>query len=564
MSLIDLSHAILLSDGWRRRIYALLAGAIGALAQAPIGFFPAFAISFPVAVWLLDGATGGPGRFSPRALLTAARDGWWFGFGYFLAGLWWLGAAFLVETDEFAWALPLGVLGVPAGLALFMALGFALARLVWMPGTARIFSLVFGLGLSEWLRHFVLTGFPWNTFGQGLGSWLVTAQAASVIGTEGLSLLAIAIFAAPATLTDRADGLVHRRPTMMALIALALLTGFGLARLAASGGVRAGIDRIEMVPDVRLRLVQPNMSQREKIAQTSGMAVLKRLLALSDRSTGPKSTGMVDATHVIWPESPFPFLLTSDPQALAELGRAVPAKTALLTGAIRAEPGVGRSVSYFNTLLAFGPQAAVQAVYDKAHLVPFGEYLPLEATLSALGLRRFVHAPGAFTPGTSAKALSVAGLPPILPLICYEAIFPHEMMGGEMRPGLLLNVTNDAWFGETFGPHQHFAQARLRAIEFGLPLVRVANTGISAVVDPYGRIVVMTPVGVEMIVDSLLPKALGETVYASTGLNGGLFGSLLAILLGLVLAMQSKLLDSRAAKRQLVSRNENSLRSGRR
>ncbi len=549
--LVAFHHWILLSEGQGRRLAAFLAGAVGALALAPIGLVPALALALPVAVWLLDGATGGPGRFSSAALRTAARDGWWFGFGYFLAGLWWIGAAFLVETDEFAWALPLGVLGLPAGLALFMAAAFVLARAFWVAGAPRVLVLAGAIGLSEYLRHSLLTGFPWNTFGQGLGAWLVTAQAASLIGTEGLTLLAVVIFAAPATLVDDPSRPVLRqRPFLLALALLVAVIGFGAARLLLAGGFRPSNDPAATVAGVRLRIVQPNISQRDKIAERDGLSVLRRLLTLSDRATGPQSTGMVDASHIFWPESPFPFLLTGEPQAMAELARTLPQTVTLLTGAVRAEAAGGGPRAYFNSLLAIGPAGRLLATYDKMHLVPFGEYLPLERVLSTLGLRRFVHAPGAFTAGTERRLLDLPGLPPVLPLICYEAIFPHELLAGSGRPGLIVNVTNDAWFGETFGPHQHFAQARLRAIEFGLPLVRVANTGISGLVDAYGRSVASSPVGVESIIDVLLPKALPETAYSVYGSYIGLYGAMLAIVLGLMAASVVNLLDRSRSKRQ--------------
>lgn len=536
--LTALSHAVMLSEGWRRRGIALLAGAFGALALPPIGFFPAFALSFPVVVWLLDGATAGPGRFSPRGAFMAARDGWWFGFGYFLAGLWWIGAAFLVETDEFAWAMPLGILGLPAILACFTAFGLALARLLWFPGVARIFALTFGLGVSEYLRHFAFTGFPWNGFGQGLGTSLVLAQGAALIGTDGLGLLTVAIFATPATLVATGAGAPSRRPVVVAALTLAGLAVFGFVRLQASGGLTPDLAAIERVEGVKLRIVQPNMSQREKIAQRDGMAVLSRLLTLSDRASGPNATGMADATHVIWPESPFPFLLLNDPRAVGEIARLLPAKTALVTGAVRMEDaGQGQPRRYFNSMLGFGSKGALAAVYDKMHLVPFGEYLPFEAVLSAIGLRRFVHAPGGFVSGEERRLMEIPGLPPALPLICYEIIFPHEISASDPRPGLILNLTNDAWFGETFGPHQHFHQARLRAIEFGLPVVRAANTGISGVVDPYGRVIASIPISAESIIDVFLPKALTGTPYSSNGLQVGFAGLLIAFLLTLAFGM---------------------------
>lgn len=519
--LTHLSESILLSEGWRRAVIAAAAGAVGALALAPLGITPALWLSLPVAVWLIDGTTAGAARFSPAALFGAAKDGWWFGYGYFLAGLWWIGAAFLVETDEFAWAMPFGVLGLPAGMALFHAVGFAVARALWSQGAWRLFALAFGLGLSEYLRHFVLTGFPWNTYGQALATWLPLAQGASLIGAEGLSLLAILIFAAPATLVD-ARSTHPRRPAEIGLVALAVLLGFGLLRLSFSGGLRAGIADIETVVGVKLRLVQPNMSQRDKIAETDGLAVLGKLFQLSDRAAGPRATGLADATHVFWPESPFPFLLANEPRALAEVAKVLPPRTTLLTGAVRRVDGPGREQNYYNTLHVFADGGQLRSSYDKTHLVPFGEYLPLEDLLKKIGLRRFVHAPGAFSLGGERTLLDVPGLPPVLPLICYEAIFPHEIAADAPRPGLIVNITNDAWFGETVGPHQHFNQARLRAIEFGLPLVRAANTGISAVTDPYGRAHALLPLGVEGVADVALPKAISPTFYARHGKTMGL------------------------------------------
>ncbi|HRJ69375.1 MAG TPA: apolipoprotein N-acyltransferase [Beijerinckiaceae bacterium] len=541
---IDISHAVILSEGWRRRMMAFAAGALGALAAPPVGAFPVLALSFPIAIWLLDGCTAAPGRYSAPVLRQAAGDGWWFGFGYFLAGLWWIGAAFLVETDEFAWAIPLGVIGLPAALAMFVALGFALARLLWSPGLGRIFAFAFGLGVAEWLRHWLFTGFPWNGFGHGLGNWLVTAQAASLIGAEGLAMVSLVVFALPATVVDAAS----RRPwraTLFGLSVLGVLVAFGVTRLLLAGGLAAQVGPEHVVDGVRLRLVQPNISQRDKHTQRDGHMVLTRLLTLSDRSTGPTATGMADSSHLVWPESPFPFVLSRDQRAMAELARQLPPKATLLTGAVRLEEGAARERRFFNTLHVITGRDGVLRSYDKQHLVPFGEYLPLEAVLSTLGLRRFVHAPGAFAVGSPRQLLEVAGLPPVLPLICYEAIFPLEILGRTPRPGLLLNITNDAWFGETFGPHQHFAQARLRAIEFGLPLVRAANTGISAVVDGYGRQVATIPLGAEGIADAPLPKPLTTTAYWSHGNELRYF----FLLLSMVLAVGIGPISNRFRKR---------------
>ena len=211
-------------------------------------------------------------------------------------------------------------------------------------------------------------------------------------------------------------------------------------------------------------------------------------------------------TLLVWPESAFPFILTRDPQALSDIGALLPPRTVLVTGAAREEDrpatqGRPASADYFNSILVIGSGGSVLDSYDKVHLVPFGEYLPFEAILRRVGLRHFVAIPGGFEAGSRRRLLAIPGLPGASPLICYEAIFPDAVLpdrrGTGVRPHFLLNVTNDGWFGLTAGPHQHFAQARLRSIEEGLPMIRAAATGISAIVDPYGRVNAALPLGDE-------------------------------------------------------------------
>jgi apolipoprotein N-acyltransferase len=502
-----LAERMILLAGWRRLLAAVAAGAVASLAMPPLGILPALALALPAAVWLIDGATEGPGRFSRRTLLAAFNAGWAFGFGYFLAGLWWIGAAFTVETDEFLWLMPVGVLGLPAGLGLFHGLGFLLARLAWSGGGRRVFAFAAGMGFVEWLRGWVLTGFPWNSFGQAFGAFDATAQIASVVGLDGMTMLALMIFAAFAPLGARDAFWPRWRLPICALAALAGIAAFGVWRLSATS--------VAMVPELKLRIMQPNISQREK-HRLSGQEVLSRYLALSDRGVAPSGAGMKDATHLFWPESPFPFLLSREPQALAQISAALLPSAVLVTGAVRAEDA-GSKLRYFNAIHVVGPDGVIADSYDKTHLVPFGEYLPLRWLFDALGIRQFVEVPGGFEPGARRRPLAVRGLPPVWPLICYEAIFPAEAVQGERRAGLLVNVTNDAWFGITPGPHQHLAQARLRSIEQGLPLVRAANTGISAVIDPLGRIVARLPLGVEGVLDSPLPRAFPTTLYARFG-----------------------------------------------
>ena len=494
--------SISLAVGFRRFALAFAAGAVGALALPPLGFLPAIVAPMTTAVFLIDGCGAG---WAHRAR-CAFGAGWAVGFGYFVVSLYWLGAAFLVEPDKFAWALPLGVLGLPALLAFFPAFGFALAALFWRPGAARVFALAAGLGLSEFARGALFTGFPWNGYGMALAAWTPLAQAASVVGLYGLTLLVVLLGAAPATL---ADARAHRvRPAALAGVALAALAAFGALRLAGGS--------VAMTPGVRLRIMQPNLPQDAKFKPAAGQEILRAYLELSDRSTSPATAGLADVTHLIWPESPFPFALNREPQALTTLAAALGGRTTLLTGAIR----VDEKNRAYNALAAVDSSGKIVASYDKVHLVPFGEYLPFGGVLRALGLRHFIALPGGFEPGAQRRAMHAPGLPAFQPLVCYEAIFPGEVTpqtpDGE-RPAFLLNVTNDGWFGRTAGPHQHLAQARLRAVEEGLPLVRAANTGISAVIDPYGRVMNYLPLGQAGVMDSSLPQPIPVTIFGLYG-----------------------------------------------
>jgi apolipoprotein N-acyltransferase len=503
-----LAQSVILAWGWRRRGVAFVGGAAGALAMPPVNLPLALIVPMTLAVWLIDGSVDraeGGGQFW-ASLRAAFGVGWWWGFGYFVAGLWWLGSAFLVDADKFAWALPFGVLALPAGLALFPALGFALARLIWRPDATRALALAVGVGFSEWLRCVALTGFPWNEFGMALGANLELAQIASIVGLHGLTLLSVAIFAAPATLwteTRRAWW-----PTALASLALAMIFAFGVSRVAAPPSAT--------LPNVKLRLMQPNISQGGDFSPANGQAIVQQYLALSDRATSPTSSSVADVTHLIWPESAFPFLLARDGAALAAISEFLRGGTTLLTGAARLDENDhsdGRR-HFFNSILTLDRRGLRAERYDKRHLVPFGEYLPFGRWFERFGVTQFVHMPGGFDPGSGDDRLHVPGLPTARALICYEAIFPNERgekLDDSDPPRWMLNVTDDAWFGLTAGPYQHFAEARLRAIETGLPLARAANTGISAVVDGRGRILAQAPLGAEAVVDSALPEPLAPT-----------------------------------------------------
>jgi apolipoprotein N-acyltransferase len=395
---------------------------------------------------------------------------------------------------------------------LFTALGTALARLLWTRGALRVLALAVALTVAEWLRGHVLTGFPWNTFGYAFATPLAIAQTASLIGIWGLTFIAVACFASPAVLADeRVD---TRRPWLAPALSLVLIVA-----LAAYGTWRLGATQTGFVEGVRLRIMQPNVPQDERFNYSQKQAVMNRYAALSERAGGSKEAGLAGITHLIWPESAFPFFLTREADALAQIARLLPDGTVLITGAVRApeiRPAAGVTRAY-NSVYVLDHDAAILTIYDKVHLVPFGEYLPFQDVLERYGLTQLTAVRGGFIAGDRRRALAVPKAPKVLPLVCYEIIFPGAAVPSGERPGWMLNLTNDGWFGVSPGPYQHFQQARIRVIEEGLPLVRAANTGISAVVDPLGRVIRSLPLNTAGVLDSPLPRALPRTTYARAG-----------------------------------------------
>jgi apolipoprotein N-acyltransferase len=475
-------------------------------------------ISFPVLILLIDGAVAG----SSRRFLSAFAVGYAFGFGYFLAGLWWIGRAFLVDAEQFLWLMPVAVVAMPAGLAFFTGLGAALAQILWSPGAGRVLALAIGLSVSDWLRGVVLTGFPWNAFGYGLAANTVLMQPAALIGLYGLSFFCVLILASPVTLLAG-----HRRfPAALAGV---------FVLVAAGGAYRLASAPTGEVPGVRLKLMQPNLDQGKKWKPEFQREIVADYVSLT---LGADGKGLDGITHVIWPESAFPFLLDRSPWALKTIGEMLPAKAVLLTGAIRGEPpGPGEvRPHYYNALMAVDSNGRVEATFDKFHLVPFGEYLPLRIFLAATSLSRFLFPTDDFAAGPGPRTMDGLGAPPFSPIICYEAIFPGEVTDRHNRPQWLLNVTNDGWFGMTTGPWQHLHQARMRAVEEGLPMVRAANTGISGVFDGVGRSLGQVGLGERGTLDAPLPIAQSETLYSKFG--NTVFFSLVVLVSGLVLRLR--------------------------
>ncbi len=499
----ELARRIAGLAGWRRRGLALLLGALAAAAQPPLLLVPLLVPAFVGLVWMIDGTA------RPRAAFAL---GWWFGVGYFAAGLYWIGLSMLVDAARYAWMIPFAVGGIAAGLALFIGLVAYAVRRSGATGAGRVLVLAAAWTAAEGVRGWILTGFPWNLVGQVWTVSDVMIQAAAVIGTYGLGLLTVLAAAMPAVLGDGGTAPGRRR-------AAVLLATLPLGLVAAGGALRLAAADAATVPGVRLRIVQPNVPQRLKWAPDRRAANVRQLLEMSRGGDG--------ITHVVWPETAVPYLLASEPRIRAAIAAVVPPGGSVVTGAVR-RVGEGRLA---NSLLAIDGRGNVAAVYDKAHLVPFGEYVPFR---SILPIEKIVPNRGDFVPGPGRRTLTLAGLPPFSPLICFEAIFPAAVTDESAPPEWLLNITNDAWFGTSSGPYQHFAASRLRAVEEGLPLVRAANTGISGVVDAYGRVTARLGLGETGVLDVDLPAALaGRTPFARYG-NAPAWGlALLSALAGL-------------------------------
>jgi len=480
--------------GWRRALVAAAAGAFGTLAFAPFYVFPALLLAYAVLVFLIDGAAK-----SSHPLRAGALAGWSFGFGFFFAGLYWVGYAFLVDAEQHAWLLPFLALTLPGGLALFFGAAAGLAAKFWRANWQRIFIFAAAFFAAEWLRGHVLTGFPWHLAAYGWGALPSVLQSVSIVGAYGLSLLTLVFGASLALLFDR-----PRRPDFALGFALlfALLSAWGAWRLAHADPANIG--------GVTLRIVQPATSQREKYQPEFVARNWQRLLDLT------RAPAAKPVTHVIWPEAAPPiWWLVRDPVALRDIATLLGRDKVLLTGATRVDFENGEP-RFYNSFYAFGPGARVLAIFDKFHLVPFGEYLPFEKTLKALGVSQIAGGMSSFSEGPGPRTLAVPGLPPFGPLICYEVIFPGDVVGDE-RPQWLLNLTDDSWFGPDAGPAQHLLIARVRAIEEGLPIVRAANSGISGVIDAYGQMRARLDLDRRGFIDAPLPIALPETLYARWG-----------------------------------------------
>lgn len=497
--------------GWRRWLFAVSIGMLAASALPPFYILPILWLSFSGLAYL---------NLTANCWRQAFFEGWLFGIGWFGAGLYWIGHAFLVDAERYAYLMPFAVVGIAIGMAIFIAISsvgvnviarrFKLDRLPYVLLFAGCWTVL------EWVRSWILTGFPWNPLGSVWGNLPEMMQIASYIGTLGLSFMTVVVFAAPIIMVGNARPVIFKPWILILVLSLILPAIWGL------GAWRLSVASIVMHDDILLRLVQPVIPQALKWKPDLRQQHVLKQMAMSNRTPGPAGK----PTHVIWAETNVPYLIEPESPLPASLAAAVPRDGTLIFGAPRRD----EAGKVYNSMFAIDDAGAVLATFDKFHLVPFGEYVPLKGILP---LEKLTAGRGDFTPGPGPETLSIKGLPPFAALICYEVIFSGQIVNSEVRPEWILNITNDAWFGPSTGPRQHLVQAQLRAIEEGLPIIRVANTGISAVIDPYGRIIDSIDLDQSGVLDSPLPKPLMATVFSVFGQIIGLGIAIFVILMSI-------------------------------
>jgi apolipoprotein N-acyltransferase len=483
--------------GWRADLAAASCGVLAALALPPFTLTPLLLLAIPGLLCLLGGTASAWG---------AARRGFVFGMAHHLVGLYWVTNAILVQAADFWWAVPIAVPLLAAVLSAFIALPCAVARRV-TPGWRRASVLAGMWVFGDLARQFVLTGFPWNPLGSiwelpGLAG-LIFMQPAAWVGVPGLTLGTLILAATPVL------GWRGRVGNTVLFGAWAL---FGAIRLHFPAPPDRALDAVIVQGNVSEIEHRDHWRDRDWVNQ-----VFDRHLALTRQ--GMAQAGDTPAM-LVWPETASPFWLQGDAGARRAIAEAMVPAVAGLIGSPRDDPAHGPH----NSMIVLGPDGAVLDVYDKHHLVPYGEYFP-----SYLPIRLGEQG---WSPGTGLKTLHIPGLGAIGPLICYEAIFPAQAVVESDRPALMVNITNDSWFGDSAGPRQHLAAARMRCVEEGLPMVRAANTGISAVIDAHGRIVAALGLNTSGVLVAKLPSPLAATPFSRMGLAAPALLALLTASLG--------------------------------
>jgi apolipoprotein N-acyltransferase len=481
------------AEGIKRYLLAFFFGCLVTLALPPVYIIPAAILGFVAHLWQMD---------TCKNKKQAFWLGWWFGWGYFTSGLYWIAIALLTDVAQFGWMIPFAVFGIPAVLAFYTGAVSLLTFVIPQKDYARVIVFAVLWTLIEMLRGYLFTGFPWNLIGY---MWTVSdsmLQLASVTGIWGLSFFTVFAFSMPYSLIG--GGRFSFRRSLPTIIAFSILFAIWI------GGVyRLSGAQVESTGKV-VRIVQGNISQDNKWDSDLRSEIVQKYLDMT------YSKGIENVNMVVWPESAVPYFIEEGSALLAVLKEAIPKNGFLITGSMHAErlehDFVGK---VWNSMHVIDHNGKIVGLYNKHHLVPFGEYVPLRGILP---INKITQGTSDFAEGDGVQTLHINGLPPFSPLICYEAIFPGAAVDEKARPEVIINVTNDAWYGNSSGPYQHFNMVRVRAVEEGVPLIRAANTGISGIIDPYGRVVAKTTLGKNVVLDENLPVSLASvTIYGRFG-----------------------------------------------
>jgi len=494
--------------GKKKSIFLFIIGCLTTLAHAPIWLIPIPFLTFPCLIWLLNSC-----KNSKQAFLT----GWWFGLGYFTAGLYWISISLFVDPLKFAWLLPFTLLGIPAIIAIYTAITTLLTYLSPYKKTwQQIITFATIWTITEITRGYLFTGFPWNNIGYIWTSSDSMLQITSIIGIYGLSFITILACTLPS---------LYSTKNKAALIIPALL----ITSIYSFGKINLANNPTTFHPDLKIRIVQPNVSQHEKWDENKQFENIDTLHQLSSKS------GWEDLTHILWPEAALPFFLNEYLIESLYLPILVPKNGLLITGAIRQDPYTGK---IHNSIHTINKDGKITNIYDKHHLVPFGEYVPFR---NILPIEKITPGLQDFSEGAGIKTLTPPGFLSFSPLICYEAIFPRHIINQNKRPQLLINVTNDAWYGNSTGPYQHFHIARTRTVEEGIPLIRAANTGISGTIDAFGRIINSTSLNQATTIDTAIPQATSATLYSK-------YGNLIILSILLILSIVTRITPKKTSK----------------
>lgn len=507
--------------GWKACGLSFLMGMMLTLGFAPFHFVPAALAAFIVFMLLLRGRQG----------KSAFAIGWWFAFGHFTTGLYWIAIALNIDNGAFGWMIPFAVGLLPAYIALYYgAASYCVTRWFRHPLALAPAFAVFWC-VAEWLRAHAIYGFPWNLTGYVWSFSTLTLQPAAIFGVYGMSLLFVWAAASCAVFFARDIAPRNRIIAIAApLILLCGLWGWGALRLEQPQEVQQEAPQKPVV----VRLVQANIEQTLKWQRDHLVNGFLMHLALSEAV----NENGVKPDYIIWPETAMPFDMKPGPGWFEALAKVAPETGSLITGAVRVEQSP-EGYAAFNSVYAVKPTQHIVSVYDKNVLVPFGEFVPFRFVLQWFGVEKITQGIGDFSRGQGAAIMNVEGQAPhVQPLICYEAIFPEFRVDeGQEKPDWLLNITNDAWFGRSIGPYQHLQMARFRSVERGIPMVRVANTGVSAVFDAFGREIASMPLGYKGYMDVNLPvKMQHSTLYTR-------LGELMALITGFFLLVSAIIIN---------------------